>query len=108
MIYYEISKRFSFCSNYHLRILSIVCFASFLITNRNSNRSANGYVDSGHVRTGGEVFDKILKTVDVYLEELRKTTREGEPALDPSPSKVKQNRLTFEVAPTVFSHKCSS
>lgn len=63
----------------------------------------NGYADSGHVRTGGEVFDKVLKTVDVYLEELRKTTREGEPVLDPSASKLKQNRLTFEVASVIFS-----
>uniref|UniRef100_A0A158Q836 Inositol 1,4,5-trisphosphate receptor n=1 Tax=Elaeophora elaphi TaxID=1147741 RepID=A0A158Q836_9BILA len=64
---------------------------------RNSNRSVNDYVDGGHVRTGGEVFGKLLKTVDVYLEELRKTTREGEPVLDPNASKVKQNRLTFEM-----------
>ncbi|CAG9538689.1 unnamed protein product [Cercopithifilaria johnstoni] len=63
----------------------------------NSNRSLNDYIDGGHVRTGGEIFDKVLKTVDVYLEELRKTTREGEPVLDPSASKVKQNRLTFEI-----------
>ncbi|KAL3982635.1 RIH domain family protein [Acanthocheilonema viteae] len=63
----------------------------------NSSRSVNGYVDGGHVRTGGEVSDEVLKTVDVYLEELRKTTREGEPVLDPSASKVKQNQLTFEI-----------
>ncbi|EJD74264.1 cation channel family protein [Loa loa] len=63
----------------------------------NSGRSVNGYIDGCHVRTGGEVFDKVLETVDVYLEELRKATREGEPVLDPSASKLKQNRLTYEI-----------
>uniref|UniRef100_A0A915PLW3 Inositol 1,4,5-trisphosphate receptor n=1 Tax=Setaria digitata TaxID=48799 RepID=A0A915PLW3_9BILA len=63
----------------------------------NSNRSGNGYVEGGHMHTGEDVFDKVLKTVDVYLEELRKTTREGEPVLDPSASKLQQNRLTFEI-----------
>ncbi|VDK72063.1 unnamed protein product [Litomosoides sigmodontis] len=64
---------------------------------RNSSRSVNGYVDDGHVRTGRQVFDKVLQTVDSYLEELRRTTRESEPVLDPSASKVKHNRLTLEI-----------
>ncbi|MCP9265766.1 Inositol 1,4,5-trisphosphate receptor type 1 [Dirofilaria immitis] len=63
---------------------------------RNSSRSINGYVDGGHVHTE-EVFDKLLKTVDAYLEGLRKMTQEGEPILDPSASRLKQNRLTFEI-----------
>lgn len=56
-----------------------------------------GYVDGGRIRTGGEVFAKVLETVDMYLEELRKSTREGEAVLNASASKIKQNRLTFEV-----------
>lgn len=59
-------------------------------------------VNGCHVRTGGKVFDKLLKTVDLYLEELRKATREGESVLDPSASKVKHNQLTFEVISTIF------
>ncbi|VDO36997.1 unnamed protein product, partial [Onchocerca flexuosa] len=66
-----------------------------VIISGNSSRSGNGYVDGGHIQTEGKVFDKLLKTVDVYLEELCKTTREGEPVLDPSASKLEQNRLTF-------------
>ncbi|VDK29422.1 unnamed protein product [Gongylonema pulchrum] len=63
----------------------------------NPSRSVEGYVDGGRIRTGGEFFVKVLKTVDVYLEDLRKSTREGEAVLSASAAKLDENRLTFEV-----------
>lgn len=56
-----------------------------------------GYVDGGRVRTGGEVFKKILAMVDEYLDGLRAATRKGEAVLNPSAAYLDQNRLTFEV-----------
>lgn len=61
-----------------------------------------GYVDGGRVRTGGEVFTEILKTVDNYLEGLRKSAVEGEPVLKSGASYLKANRLTFEVSKLDF------
>lgn len=57
-----------------------------------------GYVDGGRVRTGGEVFKKILTTVDEYLAQLRKSTRRGEAVLNASAARLEQNRLTFEAS----------
>ncbi|VDK41879.1 unnamed protein product [Anisakis simplex] len=71
--------------------------AEHVSVNSNSNRSVVGYVDGGRVRTGGEVFKKILTTVDEYLAELRSSTRRGEPVLSASAAKLEQNRLTFEI-----------
>uniref|UniRef100_A0A915CC30 Inositol 1,4,5-trisphosphate receptor n=2 Tax=Parascaris univalens TaxID=6257 RepID=A0A915CC30_PARUN len=62
-----------------------------------SSRSVVGYVDGGRVRTGGEVFKKILTTVDEYLAHLRKSTSRGEAVLNASAARLEQNRLTFEI-----------
>ncbi|VDM97439.1 unnamed protein product [Thelazia callipaeda] len=62
-----------------------------------SVRPGNRYTDSSHVRSGGQIFDNVLRTIDLYFEELLKMTKEGGPVLDPSVSKLKQNQLTFEI-----------
>ncbi|VDD89339.1 unnamed protein product [Enterobius vermicularis] len=62
-----------------------------------SIRLVEGYVDGGRVRTGGEVFKKILAMVDEYLDGLRAATRKGEAVLNPSAAYLDQNRLTFEI-----------
>uniref|UniRef100_A0A1I8EE46 Inositol 1,4,5-trisphosphate receptor n=1 Tax=Wuchereria bancrofti TaxID=6293 RepID=A0A1I8EE46_WUCBA len=95
MLHLHVIRGSSFNAVHHARLWREIPLN--VAVSGNSSRFVNGYVDSGYVHSEGEVFDKVLRTVDVYLEELHKTTREGEPVLDPSLSKLKQNRLTFEI-----------